>query len=58
MVQGGQYVGLGKARAVPEDTFVWALECVLSRAFKRTCGTGTGRRHRTAEERLAGWGCG
>lgn len=38
------YDSLGKTRAVREDmdeeTFVWALECVLSRAFKGSFGTG------------------
>lgn len=40
----GLYDALGKTRAVREDmdetTFVWAMESVLSRAFKGTFGTG------------------
>jgi hypothetical protein len=41
---GELYDALGKTRAVREDmdeaTFVWAMESVLSRAFKGTFGTG------------------
>lgn len=40
----GLYDTLGKTRAVREDmdeeTFIWAMESVLSRAFKGTFGTG------------------
>lgn len=43
-VWAGLYDTLGKTRAVredmDEDTFVWAMESVLSRAFKGTFGTG------------------
>lgn len=43
-VWAGLYDMLGKTRAVredmDEDTFVWAMESVLSRAFKGTFGTG------------------
>ncbi len=43
-VWSGLYDTLGKTRAVredmDEDTFVWAMESVLSRAFKGTFGTG------------------
>lgn len=49
------YDTLGKTRAVREDmdeeTFVWAMESVLSRAFKGTFGTGELRRSRYRSSR-------